>query len=112
MAYTQEIQANRDNPEQLEALFQAARRKREMAAFAADLQACYTAEPDNRLYAAWHYRLNDEPEEKRKEGANWKLAIPLAAANGLVLWLLSSPEWTSPSGAPYLAWLAAPITAL
>jgi hypothetical protein len=112
MAYTQDIQANRDNAEQLEALFQAARRRGETAAFAADLQACYAAEPDNRLYAAWHYRLTSEPEENNKEGANWKLAIPLAAANGLVLWALSSPELTTPSGAPYLAWLAAPVTAL
>jgi hypothetical protein len=112
MAYTLEIQANRDNAEQLEALFQAARREHETAAFAADLQACFAAEQDNRLYAAWHYRLNAEPEEKRKEGANWKLAIPLAAANGLVLWALSSPGLTTPSGTPYLAWLAAPVTAL
>jgi len=112
MAYTMEIQANKDDPEQLEALFQAARRQHETEAFTADLLACYTAEPDNRLYAVWYYRLKDKPEEKAKEGANWKLAVPLAAANGLVLWVLSAPELTSPSGAPYLAWLAAPVTAL
>ena len=112
MAYTMEIQANKEDPEQLEALFQAARRKHETAAFTADLLACYTAEPDNRLYAAWYYRLKGKPEEKAKEGANWKLAVPLAAANGLVLWALSAPELTTPNGAPYLAWLAAPVTAL
>ena len=112
MAYTQEIQANRDNPEQMEAIFQAARRKREVEAFSTDIQACYTAEPENRLYAAWYYRLQSAPEERKREGANWKLAIPLAAANGLVLWALSQPRLTSASGAPYLVWLAAPITAL
>jgi hypothetical protein len=112
MAYTQEIQANRDNPEQLEALFQRARGAHETVSFAAELQACYAAEPENRLYAAWHYRLIGEVVEGKKEGANWKLAIPLAAANGLVLWALSSPDWNSPSGNPYLTWLAAPITAL
>jgi len=112
MAYTADIQANKDNPEQLEALFQAARRKGEAAAFVADLQACYTAEPGNRLYAAWYYRLKGEPQESLKAGPNWKLAIPLAAANGLVLWALSSPDLTTPGGAPILAWLAAPVTAL
>jgi hypothetical protein len=112
MAYTGEIQANKDNPEELEAVFQAARRKRETAAFTVDMQACYAAEPDNRLYAAWYYRLRGEPEEREKAGANWKLAILLAAANGLALWALSSPELTTPSGTPFLAWLAAPITAL
>lgn len=112
MAYTTQIQANKEDPEQLEALFQAARRQRETAAFTADLLACYSAEPDNRLYAAWYYRLEGKTEEWAKEGANWKLAIPLAAANGLVLWALSSPALTTPNGAPYLAWLAAPVTAL
>lgn len=112
MAYTEQILANKDNPEQLEAVFQAARRQRETASFTADLLACYTAEPDNRLLAAWYYRLRGEPQEKARQGANWKLAIPLAAANGLVLWSLSSPSLTAPGGAPYLAWLAAPITAL
>jgi hypothetical protein len=112
MAYTTEIQANQDNPQGLEALFQAARRQRATAQFTADLLACYSAEPDNRLYAAWYYRLEGKPEDKVKEGANWKLAIPLAAANGLVLWALSAPALTTPNGAPYLAWLAAPVTAL
>jgi hypothetical protein len=112
MAYTTDILANKDDPEQLEALFQSARRMHETAAFTADLLACYDAEPGNRLYAAWYYRLRGEPQEKAKEGANWKLAIPMAALNGLVLWALSSPALTTPSGAPWLAWLAAPITAL
>jgi hypothetical protein len=112
MAYTTDIQANKDNPQQLEALFQAARRKHETAAFTAHLLACYDAEPGNPLYAAWYYRLKGEAQEKAKEGANWKLAIPLAALNGLALWALSSPALTTPSGAPWLVWLAAPITAL
>ncbi|MGW8250299.1 MAG: hypothetical protein ACWGO1_06625 [Anaerolineales bacterium] len=112
MAYTAQIQANKDNPEHLEALFQIARRNRETAAFTTDLLVCFNAEPDNRLYAAWYYRLKGEPEQKIKEGANWKLAIPLAAGNGLVLWALSSPNLTTLHGTPILAWLAAPITAL
>jgi hypothetical protein len=112
MAYTTQIQASQDDPQGLEALFQSAWRKHETEDFSASMLACYSAEPDNRLYAAWYYRLTSAPQEKAKAGANWKLAVPLAAANGLVLWALSSPELTTPNGAPYLAWLAAPITAL
>ena len=112
MSYITQIHASQDNPQQLEALFQGARRKHETDAFSADMQACFTAEPDNPLYAAWYYRLQSELEGEKKAGANWKLAIPLAAANGLVLWALAQPALTSPGGAPYLLWVAAPVTAL
>ena len=112
MSYITQIHASQNSPQQLEALFQGARRNHEADAFSADMQACYVAEPDNPLYAAWYYRLQNELEGEKKAGANWKLAIPLAAANGLVLWALAQPALTSPGGAPYLLWVAAPITAL
>jgi len=112
MDYSQEIQTNQDNPEQLEAIYQAAQRKHAVEDFAKCMKACYAAEPDNRLYAAWYYRLQSTPDEVKKEGTNWKLAIPLAAANGLVLWALSDPSLTTANGIPYLLWLAAPVTAL
>ena len=112
MAYEQQIQANRDNPEQLEAIYQAAQREHAGEGFAADLRACYTAEPENRLYAAWFFRLQGAVVEKKKEGPNWKVAVPLAAGNGLALWALSLPNLSTTTGMPYLLWLAAPVTAL
>jgi hypothetical protein len=115
MNYLQEITANKNNPQQLEALYQAARSKHETAQFSADLSACFKGEPDNLLLQAWHYRLLSAPEEpKKREGAsaNWKLAIPLAITNGLILWALSDPRLTFPRDIPYLALLSAPITAI
>ena len=115
MQYLQEISNNKNNPKQLEALFQAARARHETGQFSADLGACYSGEPDNLLLQAWHYRLQSTLEEpRRREGisANWKLAIPLAVFNGLVLWALSDPRLTFIHQVPWLALLAAPITAI
>ncbi len=114
MSSLQEIRDNKNNPQQLEAMFQAARSRREMGQFSADLNACYSDEPDNLLLQAWHYRLQNTNEEPRRwEGisANWKLAIPLAILNGLTLWALSAPGLTFIHEVPWLALLAAPITA-
>jgi hypothetical protein len=115
MAYQEEIEANKNNPQQLEALYQAARDKHESGQFSAALSACLADEPDNLLLQAWHYRLLSAQEEPRgREGvsANWKLAIPLAIANGLILWALSDSRLTFPHEIPYLALLSAPIIAI
>jgi hypothetical protein len=115
MNYLQEIMADKNNPRQLEALYQAARSKHESAQFSADLSACFKNEPDNLLLQAWHYRLlsaPDEPEQREGGGAYWKLAIPLAITNGLILWALSDPRLTFPHDIPFLALLSVPITAI
>lgn len=115
MTYLEEIAANKNNPQQLEALYQAARGRHETGQFTADLSACFTGEPDNLLLQAWHYRLLSTPEEpigRESASANWRLAIPLAITNGLILWALSDPRLTFPRGIPYLALLSAPIIAI
>jgi hypothetical protein len=115
MSYLQEITANKNNPGQLEALYQAARLKHEGMQFSTDLGTCFTGEPDNLLLQAWHYRLlgaQEEPARRERAGTNWKLAIPLAVVNGLIFWVLSDPSLTFQRGIPYLALLAAPIIAL
>ncbi len=115
MTYLQEISANKNDPQQLEALYQLAWSKYEADQFAAGLSACLASEPENLLLQAWHYRLlNQEKEQGKPKGAeaNWKLAIPLAAANGLIFWVLSSPQLNFPREIPALVVLAAPITAL
>jgi hypothetical protein len=115
MTYLDKISANQHNPEQLEALYQAARERHGAGQFAADLNACLADAPDNLLYQAWHYRLLSALEEpKGREGIhpNWKLALPLAIANGLVLWALSAPNLAYAGGMPYLVLLAAPVTAI
>jgi hypothetical protein len=114
MPYLQEIKDNRNNPQQLEALYQAARSQHETSQFSTDLDACYADEPENLLLQAWRYRLQSASAEPRRwEGlsVNWKLALPLAVLNGLILWLLSSESFTFVHKLPWLVWLAAPITA-
>jgi len=113
MPYLQEISDNQNNPQQLEALFQAARGGRATDQFAADLNACFAAQPDNLLLQAWHYRLQNtlaEPRPREGISANWKLAIPLAILNGLTLGILSAPGLTFIHQLPWLILLAAPIT--
>jgi len=113
MPYLQQISDNQNNPQQLEALFQAARGSRAIDQFAADLNACYAGQPDNLLLQAWHYRLQSTLEEpRRREGvsANWKLAVPLAILNGLTLGVLAAPGLTFINQLPWLVLLAAPIT--
>jgi len=112
--YLQEIIDHKNNPQQMEMLFQAALARRETGQFMGDLEACFSGEPDNLLLQAWHYRFQSPQEEpQRLEGisGNWKLAIPLAILNGLVLWVLSGPNFTFIHQVPWLALLAAPITA-
>ncbi|MGE5222007.1 MAG: hypothetical protein ACM3PY_06200 [Omnitrophica WOR_2 bacterium] len=115
MAYLQEITANKGNPQQLEELYRAALSKHEAGQFSADMEASFAGEPDNLLYQAWRYRLQTIPEQGRKRdrsGVNWKLAAPLAIANGLIFWALSDPKLTFLRGIPYLVLLAAPLIAL
>ena len=97
MPYLQAIRDNHANPQQLEALYQAARASRATDQFAADLNACHADQPDNLLLQAWHYRLQsavDEPRRREGISANWKLAVPLAILNGLTLGALSAPGLT------------------
>ncbi len=50
----------------------------------------YNEEPDNLLYAAWHYRLAHSLADRLDEWRiAWAWAIPLAIVNGLLLWWLS-----------------------
>ena len=115
MTYTEEITQYRDRPEQMEALYQAARRERQVEQFSAELSDRYRQEPGNLLYAAWYYRLLSAAEEVKKRGAasaNWKLAVPLAMLNGLIFWVLSDPDLMVRDHLPVLALLGAPITAL
>ena len=77
--------------------------------------ACYEAAPDNLLYAAWYYRLEQattDPREKTRKSINWVLAIPLSILTGLLFWSLSDARLESASHLPYLFILWAPIATL
>ncbi|HLF03085.1 MAG TPA: hypothetical protein VI547_13975 [Anaerolineales bacterium] len=115
MKYLTDIQTAHTAPQELELLFQTAQKENGVTEFKADLLTCYRAAPDNVLYAAWYYRFERIPLETPAErrAINWKLALPISLATGLIVWLLSAERFAhKPSNMPYLALLAAPIIGL
>ncbi|MEZ4519846.1 MAG: hypothetical protein R3C44_24455 [Chloroflexota bacterium] len=50
------------------------------------------AAPDNLLYAAWYYRLQQAAVKTKETFVAWGWAIPLALLNGLVLWAISDTD--------------------
>ena len=94
MEFDGDIRAAEANPQQLEEIYQLARRNERAEAFRNALNARYEAAPDNVLLAAWHYRLQNGAEEKRKSTrpTNWLIAVPLSILTGLIFWALSDLE--------------------
>jgi hypothetical protein len=114
-SYLAPIRDAHSDPQQLEQLYQSARRARTMSQFRADLMASYQESPANLLYGAWYYRLQHaaaHDERGSRHGVSWKLAVPLSVIVGLLFWLLSDPHLTVTAQIPYLAIFWAPITTL
>lgn len=89
-----EIRAAETNPQQLEEIFQLARRNNQAGTFRNALIARYEASPDNVLLAAWYYRLQNGTDDARKSArqTNWLIAVPLSILTGLIFWALSDVE--------------------
>ncbi|HLV99475.1 MAG TPA: hypothetical protein VKT82_12445 [Ktedonobacterales bacterium] len=113
-SYREQIQAAQNDPEQIEQLYQTARRARRADQFAQDIEALHQESADNILYTAWHYRLQHSASEDwfARIGSHWQLAIALSVVLGLLLWGLSGPSLAFGQGAPLLAFVGAPIVAL
>jgi len=101
MSYLPTIQHLAENPEALEQTYQRAVKAGEQAAFAEAIEAARAKAPANLLLAAWHYRLIGAAVKKRAIAWGW--ALPLAALNGLLLWLLSDDRW-------FMLWSTNPLT--
>jgi hypothetical protein len=88
------IRAADSDAYKLEQLFQSAQQEGQSAAFRSSLLACYETAPDNLLYAAWYYRLQQSAAEpaKARRGVNWIAAVPLSILTGLIFWALSDVE--------------------
>jgi hypothetical protein len=114
MDYMDEIRSAETDPQRLEELYRDAKSVQQAERFQAAMRASYEQAPENLLYAAWYYRLRPGAAEERPapSAVNWKLAIPLSLAAGLLLWLLSAPSAVFPSGEPVLMALWAPIEAV
>jgi hypothetical protein len=113
-SYREMIAAAQNDPEQLEQLYQAARRARRADQFARDVHALHQDSPENVLYAAWHYRLQHSASEDwfARIGGHWRLVIVMSVLLGLLLWGLSDPSLTLAQQAPLLAFVGAPVVAL
>jgi hypothetical protein len=115
MKYQADIQAASTQPQLLEELYQTAQRENGASEFKADMLACYESKPDNLLFAAWYYRLQQataqSPEKKRKS-INWILAVPLGILTGLIFWSLSDARLELVNHIPYLFVLWAPVATI
>jgi len=94
MEFDGEIRAAESNPQQLEEIYQLARRSDQAGTFRSALIARYEAAPDNVLLAAWYYRLQNGADDARKSArkTNWLIAVPLSILTGLIYWALSDIE--------------------
>src|ERR1043166_2626940 len=90
-SYREQIRTAQNSPEQVEQLYQTARRARRAGLFAQDVNALFQESPENVLYAAWHYRLQQSAGEDwfARVGSHWRLAIVMSVLLALILWGLS-----------------------
>ena len=90
MSYPELISEIGIDAERLETSYRAVVAEGDEHAFAAAIDGAYTDDPENLLYAAWHYRLAYALADRLDEWRiAWAWAIPLAIVNGLLLWWLS-----------------------
>lgn len=122
MSYSETLRRLAGDPEQIELAWQEAARAGDSEAFSAALEESYQQDSGNLLLAAWHFRLAHAAAVAQQRVVAWRWAFPLAALNGLLLWLLSDQarfaiQVTNPlTGAeftilPAVLLLAAPISA-
>jgi hypothetical protein len=89
-----DIQSAKNDPQKLEQLYQDSLEGGQINAFQSALLTCYQETPDNLLYTAWFYRLQQTTEtvERPHRAVNWVLAVPLSIMTGLIFWALSDFE--------------------
>jgi hypothetical protein len=112
MKFTSDIQGAVTDPERMENLYQLSRQANEEAEFRADLQEVFEKSTDNVLISAWHSRFEHLPLSKPKRTTNWGLAVIFGIITGLILWVLSNPQWVFLDKIPYLVLIWSPITTL
>lgn len=123
MGYEETIRRMADDPEGLERAYQDAIQSGEEPAFERAIHEQYREASDDVLLAAWHYRFLHAATRAARRAIAWAWAVPLAALNGLVLWLLSDVERyelrvTNPitgdgyAVLPTVVLLAAPVSAI
>ena len=90
MSYLELIREIGTDAEKLETSYRTVVAEGDEQAFVAAIDGAYTDDPENLLYAAWHYRLAYALADRLDEWRiDWAWAVPLAIVNGLLLWWLS-----------------------
>lgn len=93
MDYRQLLQETKNAPARLEQSFQEAVAAGGQVEFTEAVDATYADEPDNLLFAAWHYRLAQAGPLVARQ-IPWLFALAAALINGLLLWLLADDtQW-------------------
>jgi hypothetical protein len=93
MSYLDAVNDLAEDAEQLEHVYQSARKAGEAEAFKAAIDASYATAPENLLYAAWFYRLKHAAAQASGYVIAWSWAIPLALINALLFWWLSNDRF-------------------
>ena len=114
MNYQQTIQDMREQPEELEKLYQEVHKVQETNQFKQAIDANFVESPQNLLFAAWHYRLQYLAQHLQAErsGVNWILVLPLSLLCGLALWLISDMNALFLDHMPYVIQFWSPLVAL
>ena len=102
------------NPEQMERIYQAARRAGASSAFADAITAAHQESPENLLLSAWHYRLHPPVVDGApgRFASMWTWVAPIGIVLGLAFWILSEPGMKGAANSPLVAFLVGPLVAL
>jgi hypothetical protein len=114
MDYQEEISTAQSNPESLENIYRQSVNQGEEAAFKSALFARYQEMPENLLFAAWYYRLQEisaEPPARINRGRIWIAAVPLAILSGLLIGVLTAQTEVFLNHIPYFVLFWSPIAA-
>lgn len=92
MSYHDLVSKLADDPQKMEQAYRAAVEAGKAEEFKLAIEAGQSAMPDNLLYAAWFYRLQDVAVRAKTSFIRWGWVLPLAILNGLLFWFLSDDD--------------------
>jgi hypothetical protein len=101
---------NPGDPQTLETSYRQAVAEKREAAFKIDVETCFQEQPDNLLFAAWYYRLQNVAQAARQIA--WKFAVPLAILNMLIFWWVSDDAYRILAQNPLILLVWSPISAI
>ncbi len=104
------------DPQTLEQQYRTLTSAESRTRFTQQIEAAYSAEPHNLLYAAWHYRLQGQPDARGGGGSaiNWLVAVPISLVLALIFWVSfgGSDADLFLDTVPYLFLIWAPLAAV